>query len=41
MTGTRGDDNRLRQFWKQWRNMMGFERTAGHDAQDAGAPTVR
>ena len=22
-TGTRGDDNRLRQFWVQWREMMG------------------
>jgi phenylpropionate dioxygenase-like ring-hydroxylating dioxygenase large terminal subunit len=24
-SGTRGDDNRLREFWVQWRNMMGVE----------------
>lgn len=25
LTGTRGDDNRLRQFWAQWRTLMGTE----------------
>ena len=28
MTGTRGDDNRLRHFWTQWRTMMGEDRNA-------------
>jgi hypothetical protein len=27
-TGLRGDDNRLRQFWRQWRAMMGTEENA-------------
>ncbi|HEY7062862.1 MAG TPA: aromatic ring-hydroxylating dioxygenase subunit alpha [Chloroflexota bacterium] len=27
-TGTRGDDNRLRQFWAAWRQYMGVERNA-------------
>ncbi|HXF34400.1 MAG TPA: aromatic ring-hydroxylating dioxygenase subunit alpha [Candidatus Acidoferrales bacterium] len=27
-TGLRGDDNRLRHFWQQWRSMMGTERNA-------------
>lgn len=31
MTGTRGDDNRLRHFWTQWRAMMGEERNAVTD----------
>ena len=30
-TGTRGDDNRLRHFWSQWRAMMGEERNAASD----------
>jgi methanesulfonate monooxygenase large subunit len=25
LTGTRGDDNRLRQFWTQWRELMGTD----------------
>jgi hypothetical protein len=24
-SGTRGDDNRLREFWVQWRQMMGVD----------------
>ncbi|HXP94393.1 MAG TPA: aromatic ring-hydroxylating dioxygenase subunit alpha [Candidatus Binatia bacterium] len=27
-TGLRGDDNRLRHFWRQWREMMGTDRNA-------------
>jgi phenylpropionate dioxygenase-like ring-hydroxylating dioxygenase large terminal subunit len=27
-TGTRGDDNRLRQFWSAWRGYMGVERNS-------------
>jgi methanesulfonate monooxygenase large subunit len=28
LTGMRGDDNRLRHFWRQWRSMMGVEQNA-------------
>jgi methanesulfonate monooxygenase large subunit len=28
LTGTRGDDNRLRQFWATWREYMGVERNS-------------
>lgn len=31
-TGLRGDDNRLRHFWRQWRAMMGVEHNAYGDA---------
>lgn len=28
-TGTRGDDNRLRQFWDVWRELMGLDENSG------------
>lgn len=28
LTGTRGDDNRLRQFWVEWRKLMGVEQNS-------------
>lgn len=31
ISGMRGDDNRLRHFWKQWRLMMGVERNSYGD----------
>lgn len=34
VTGTRGDDKRLRQFWNSWREYMDFEWNAGVDGQD-------
>jgi hypothetical protein len=27
-TGTRGDDNRLRQFWETWRGYLGLDANA-------------
>ena len=34
LTGTRGDDKRLRQFWNSWRTYTGLNVNAGVNDQD-------